>query len=1027
MNEKILRALMRLFAIISNFDEDEMSARSIVESYLKQQLNQELVEEYLKFFDEFVAVHHSKKGKKRMSANSVKVLAICEQINEELRQEQKILVLLQLLEFINFNKHVTDVELEFVSTVADVFNISQQEYENCKTLVIETYDKISQKENLLLINSNKDFKDDKIKHIYRENIEGDIIILHLESTNMYAFGYTGNDNLYLNSQALNSKRIYLMVKGSAIRSPKIKTIYYSDVVSKFLNASVESRVVFTADNIDFRFKNSENGIQLFTFSEESGQLIGVMGGSGAGKSTLLNVFNGNLKPRNGKITINGLDMHADKDKLEGVIGFVPQDDLLIEELTVYQNLYFNAKLCFDNYSKEQLDEAVVKILKDLGLYEISELKVGGPLNKFISGGQRKRLNIALELIREPAVMFVDEPTSGLSSMDSELVMDLLKEITLKGKLIIINIHQPSSDIYKLFDKLLIMDKGGHPVYYGNPVEAVVYFKKMANYVNADESDCVTCGNVNPEQVLQILEAKVVDEYGKLTRSRKVSSKEWYQLYKENIEKTIEIKEPEKELPPNDFKVPNRFKQFIIYTYRDLLAKLTNKQYLLISLLEAPVLAFVLGYFAKFIAGTVEDPNAYVFSENENLSGYMFMCVVVSLFIGMTVSAEEIIKDRKILQRESFLNLSKFSYLNSKVLLMFTLSAIQMITFAFVGNFVLEIHGMTFAYFMVLFTTSCFANIVGLNISAAFNSVVTIYILIPFILVPQLLLSGTIVKFDKLHKSIVNEKYVSFLGDLMTSRWAYEALAVNQFMHNKYNEHFFDLDREKSRTQYFGTFLTANLQSKITSIEKNIANNENPEETERYIKILKNEIIKLKKQPGIKEFEYMNFLTPEKFNDKAIKKTKDYLKEVKKIITKQNSKAIKNKDKKINELMTELGAQDTSIKPRDAYLNLFNKYHNKGLSDMILKKLEIDYIRETEDELVQLKDPIYATTDSNYGRAQFYAPEKILFGKKIDTFWFNIIVIWFTTLLMYIFLLTDGLRKLIEFSDKIKLPRIKKES
>ena len=94
--------------------------------------------------------------------------------------------------------------------------------------------------------------------------------------------------------------------------------------------------------------------------------------------------------------------------------------------------------------------------------------------------------------------------------------------------------------------------------------------------------------------------------------------------------------------------------------------------------------------------------------------------------------------------------------------------------------------------------------------------------------------------------------------------------------------------------------------------------------------------------------------------------------------------------------------------------------------MILNKLEIDYIRETEDELVQLKDPIYATTDSDYGRAQFYAPEKILFGKKIDTLWFNIIVIWFTTLLMYILLLTDGLRKFIEFSDKIKLPGRKKE-
>ena len=156
------------------------------------------------------------------------------------------------------------------------------------------------------------------------------------------------------------------MKGSAIRSHKMKTIYYSDVVGRFLQDSVTSKVIFTADTIEFKFKNSDNGLQEFTFSEESGQLIGVMGGSGAGKSTLLNIFNGSIEPNKGKITINGIDLYKEKDDLEGVIGFIPQDDLLIEELTVYQNLYYNAKLCFDNYNKEQIEEAIIKVLKDIG-------------------------------------------------------------------------------------------------------------------------------------------------------------------------------------------------------------------------------------------------------------------------------------------------------------------------------------------------------------------------------------------------------------------------------------------------------------------------------------------------------------------------------------------------------------------------------------------------------------------------------------------------------------------------------------
>ena len=101
-------------------------------------------------------------------------------------------------------------------------------------------------------------------------------------------------------------------------------------------------------------------------------------------------------------------------------------------------------------------------------------------------------------------------------------MDLLKELTLKGKLVFVVIHQPSSDIFKMFDKLFILDTGGFPIYYGNPIDAVVYFKTISNQVNANESECQTCGNVNPEQIFNIIEAKILDEYGDLTRNRKIS-------------------------------------------------------------------------------------------------------------------------------------------------------------------------------------------------------------------------------------------------------------------------------------------------------------------------------------------------------------------------------------------------------------------------------------------------------------------------------------------------------------------------
>lgn len=1010
MSEKILKALMRLFAIIAKSDENTVDAKSVVESYLKQQLNKEQVREYLAIYEGFLKLQdegaQGEKKKRRLAVSSVKVIVICDQINEELTQKQKFIVLLNLIEFVSSNGSISEQEMEFIYTVSSSFKIPDDEFNQCLSLASKnTISDIEDSQNFLVISNQKKgstassqiSSKANTQQLYSESIVGELAVLHINSIGIYLIRYYGEAELFLNGQIITPHKIYVLSQGSSIRSSKVQPIYYSDIVFAFSNDLSESKIVFAVNDIDFKFKSGHIGLHKLSFTENSGKLIGIMGGSGAGKSTLLNILNGNNTPSSGEVLVNGHDLHQDKKELEGVIGYIPQDDLLIEELTVYQNLFYNSKLCFDDYSDEKIDRMVIEMLNDLGLYETKDLKVGNSLDKTISGGQRKRLNIALELIREPSVLFVDEPTSGLSSRDSENIMDLLKELSLKGKLIFVVIHQPSSEIFKMFDKLLILDVGGYPIYNGNPVESVIYFKTLINQVNANESECNTCGNVNPEQIFNIIESKVLDENGNQTRLRRISPKEWNEFYisKNTAVHTISndtTKQPIK----NTFKKPNFLNQFKVFTTRDVLSKLSNTQYLFINLLEAPLLALILATLIKYY----KNNQNYLFSDNKNMPAYIFMCVIVSLFIGLTVSAEEIIRDRKILKRESFLNLSKGSYLTSKILILFFISAIQTITFVLIGNYILEIKGMYLDYWMVLFTASCFANMLGLNISSAFNSAVTIYILIPFLLIPQILLSGVIVKFEELNPKISSQSVVPFSGEIMTSRWAFEALAVNQFVNNKYEKQIYNYEKEISNASFKKIYWFSKMNDLADALK-------NKKEVSLNLEILKHEVnLEMKAIPEI-IFVSVNKMDAGNIDENLINELKDYLVKVKDHYSQKYEKAVKSKDEWMG------GFQGNDLRKAE-YQQLLSNYQNSKIEDLLKNAgSDLDEIVESDGKLIATGDPIYRDgPKDHFIRSHFFSPTKNVFGKLYSTYWVNISVIWGMSFLLWLTLYFDVLRKIL---------------
>ena len=931
-----------------------------------------------------------------------------------------MIVFLQLIEFAFEDGMISEQEKTIIDIVARTFNISKKEYDNSTAFMIgRSYDAVSPDCLLIIESDNPKYSGastyknyDNWRHIRLKGFKGHLVVLHIESTGTLLTTYDGPLSLYFKGRDIIACRPYLLERGVNIKGQGIEPIYYSRIYKKFVSRGFSEKVTFEGQDIEFRFKSSDHGVQKMNFRIDSGNLVGIMGGSGVGKSTLFNILHGKISPTSGNLYINGYDINSDAEELKGLIGFVPQDDMLIEELTVYQNLYFNARLCFGDYNENELRNTVEKVLHDLDLYEIRDLQVGDLMNKKVSGGQRKRLNIGLELMREPVVLFVDEPTSGLSSSDSVKVMALIRNQALQGKLVFVIIHQPSSDIIKMFDRLWVLDKGGYMIYDGDPVEALVYFKTETSQANAAESECPNCGNVETDNILHIIEVKVIDSSGLPGKARQVSPQEWYEKYIKKM-MPVPVGKPVKTIiPPSNFRVPDKAKQIRTFIERNITRKLADSQYMIINLVEAPLLAVILGYISKFnVNGT------YTFADNKNYPVFMFMGIIVALFIGLTVSAEEIFRDRKILEREKFLNLSRLSYLLSKISFLFALSAVQTVSFILVANLIMEVRGLLFQQWIILFSTACFGNMLGLNISAGMRTAVSIYILIPLILVPQLLLGGVMIKFDDMHWSLSRKIYVPVLGDVMVTRWAYEASSVEQFKSNKLHKPFFQYDMEISQNDWYASFLIPNL--KVT-VNECLAAKGNPDQIDLYkpsFKKLSYHINDLSQKSGLTPGKITGYLDVNVFNEYMAGETKKYLDSL--------SRTFRLKSRSVSDRRNRLYNQIESVIGSDEFFKLRNNHYNEALADIVLNRMSSNKIYDAGDRFIQKADPVYMYPGSRWGRAHFFAPFKQIGNLRIGTLLFNIIVIWVMIMFLFVTLYYDVLRKFISVLELLKLPILRK--
>lgn len=956
MNDIVLSSLLNLFALFGaekGLDKD--GSLMLISVYLKRYLGVRNHQSYMSLYSDLRDYYDDVPGLDRQAIAK----SVCDKLRDQIPAEQQQSMMLRLMEFCSADAGAFAPDEAVFRTVADSFGIDDSLYASFVRFI-----RGEAGGNVLTFSP--------------ADGAGVVKTLYVGETDTLYFTYVGDCEVRMDDIPVLDGIFLVWQQSGVLKSRDFGPYYYSSVMEMYGKSAGADSICFSGRDLEFRFRGSDNGLHGFSFDLHSGQLVAIMGGSGVGKSTLLSILTGDLKPQSGSVTVGGRDI-ADPE-VKALIGFVPQDDLLIGELTVYQNLRYTAELCFSGLSDEELDAKVCSVLAQLGLLASKDLKVGSPIDKCISGGQRKRLNIALELIREPAVLFLDEPTSGLSSADTEKVINLLKEQCCKGRLVVANIHQPSSDVYKLFDRLWVLDKGGYPVYDGNPIEAISYFKEAAHHADAQSTTCPVCGNVNPETVLDIVDEKALDTSGQPTDERKVSPQEWHKMY---LESRPAMAEPEqKAIPETDQKRPSALKQMLIFLRRNVSAKLTDLQYLLVTLLEAPVLAVICGLLTRF----TPESGVYSVMDNKNLVSYMFMAVIVAIFLGMSGSAEEIIKDRALLKRERFLGLSYRSYIWSKIVFMAGVCLVQTLLFLVIGNAIMGIHGLFRVWWLILFVSALLSALIGLLLSQCLRSVVAIYISIPLLLIPQILLCGLVVKFDDLAPRS-HTGNVPVVGDFIPSRWAYEALAVSNFTMGGFESEFYAEDKDKFTTLYMREAFLRELESQ-NETRRDETVRQGLEEDPAHLALLRSELPVLSGFCGLPQYD----------GDWSCEDVGQYLEQARTAISDLSNRATLAMDRKVGAYIRDNGKDALTALKRDTY--------NIQLENLVLgRNAERPYAVRGES-IVPRSGYVFLTPRSRCGHAPFYSGVKVLGDSEIPTLWYNLCVLLLMCAAVGACLLTD---------------------
>jgi ABC transport system ATP-binding/permease protein len=464
-----------------------------------------------------------------------------------------------------------------------------------------------------------------------------------------------------------------------------------------------------------------DGVSLTVMPNE---FVGLLGPSGAGKSTFMDALNGMRPASGGSVLVNNLDLYQNLDALKQSIGYVPQDDIIHRELTVYRTLYYVAKLRLStDVSRKEIDQIVNEVMDVTGLSERRDV----PINQ-LSGGQRKRVSIAVELVTKPSVIYLDEPTSGLDPATEEKIMVLFRQIAESGRTVILTTH--AMENVKLFDKIVLLMRG-KLVFYGKPDEALAHvgaksFKELYDKLEEPIEQRLGMNGANRHQVTE----QVAEEWKqKFTKTPQ---------YKNNVYEPLrQIGQVQSQGVQQKRKLGlfGAIRQWMTLSRRYWEVLVRDKFNLLILFVQAPIVAFL-----TFLVMDADQPRDFVY----------FVLSLVSVWFGTSVAAREIIREKAVYARERMVNLGLMPYVFSKLFILGIIVGIQCLML-FVPLKFLDFAGLMkmpgdlggVPHFWVMLLTAGVGIALGLLISATVKTSEMATSLVPLILIPQILFSGLV--------------------------------------------------------------------------------------------------------------------------------------------------------------------------------------------------------------------------------------------------------------------------------------------